>query len=180
MSTAPKAPRIASTARASALSLLPRPGSGAAARAPASVTRSSSRARLRLILGSSIIWLPSVYEAATTSTYPPAADRKLVRFDPEVDLAREAAVAIPVDIDAGTLEHRGDPHRSPVQHGVEGVDQQLILIELDVAEAPRAGGAALARELELWPRSHRATWLDGESRRGSGQPNRRSLRRRGL
>ena len=55
MSTLASEVRMASTALASAASLLPRPCSGAAARAPASVTRSSSSARLRLILGSSII-----------------------------------------------------------------------------------------------------------------------------
>src|SRR2546429_2857329 len=55
MSTVASEVRMASTALASAASLLPLPCSGAAARAPASVTRSSSSARLRLILGSSII-----------------------------------------------------------------------------------------------------------------------------
>src|SRR4030081_3873641 len=55
MSTDARALRIASTARRSSASLLPRPCSGAAASAPASVTRRSSRARLRLIFGSSII-----------------------------------------------------------------------------------------------------------------------------
>src|ERR1700682_1093155 len=174
MSTAPSAPRIASTARASAASLLPRPCSVAAARAPASVTRRSSRARLRLIFGSSIIG-PSVYEAAASSADPAPADRQLVRFDPEVDLARQAAVAIPVDIDAGTFEHCGDPHLGALQHGVESVDEHLILVELHVAEAARAAGPPLGREPE--PRWHRGTGLDGEARAGRpGKPDRGSRR----
>src|ERR1700687_3782694 len=114
MSTAARAALIASTARRSAATLLPRPCSGAAARAPASVTRSSSSARLRLILGSSIIGLPSVYEAALGSAGAAPPDRQLVGFDPEVVLARKPAVAVPVDIDARALQDGRDSHLDAV------------------------------------------------------------------
>src|SRR6266480_1007121 len=151
MSTEASDSRIASTARRSAASLLPLPCSGAAASAPASVTRSSSRARLRLIFGSSITECETLADAA-----PP--DRQFVRLDPQVFLARETTVAAAVDIDAGALEHGGDADLLLVQHGVKSVDQELVFVELDLAQPAETSGAHLGRQLQLraggfWPRA---------------------------
>src|SRR5438034_278808 len=175
MSTEVSDSRIASTARRSAASLLPLPCSGAAARAPASVTRSSSRARLRLIFGSSITECETLADAA-----PP--DRQFVCLNPQVFLAGETPVAAAVDIDAGALEHRGDANPLLVQHGVKSVDQDLVLVELDLAQAAGTSGAHLGRELQLRTRPLRRAGLDGQARRGrAGQPNSRPRRRhRGL
>src|SRR5882762_704444 len=117
MSTSASAARIASTARASAAILLPRPCSVAAASAPASVTRSSSSARLRLILGSSIIGLAlrvtdELSQAAT-------ADRQFVCLHQELLFARQPPVSTPVDVNARPLQDRRDPHHLAGESRVE-------------------------------------------------------------
>src|SRR6266849_6542437 len=131
MSTSASAARIASTARASAAILLPRPCSGAAASAPASVTRKSSSARLRLVRGSinyRTVWSDI---AGGSLADAPAPDRQFVCLYPEILLAREPAIAIPIGVDAGPLQHCGDPHARAGQDGDETLEEDLILIELD-------------------------------------------------
>src|SRR5438270_13846044 len=102
MSTDESESRIASTARRSDSSLLPRPCSGAAASAPGSVTRRSSSARLRLIFGSS----SRAIEREVNSGAP--SDRQFVGLDPQLLLARQTALAASVDIHARSLEDGGD------------------------------------------------------------------------
>src|SRR6266516_167985 len=159
MSTEASDSRIASTARRSAASLLPLPCSGAAASAPASVTRSSSRARLRLIFGSSITECETLADAA-----PP--DRQFVCLNPQVFLAGETPVAAAVDIDAGALEHGGNANPLLVQQGVKSVDQDLVLIELDLAQPAGTSCAPFGRPLQLRTRPLRRAGLDGQARRG--------------
>src|SRR6266550_2778412 len=158
MSTVASEVRMASTARASAASLLPLPCSGAAARAPASVTRSSSSARLRLIFGSSITECETLADAA-----PP--DRQFVCLNPQVFLAGETPVAAAVHIDAGALEHRGDADPLLVQHGLKSVDQDLVLVELDLAQPAGTSGAYFGRQLQLRTGALRRAGLDGQARR---------------
>src|SRR5919108_2204031 len=126
MSTEASDSRIASTARWSAASLFPRPCRGAAASAPASVTRNSSSARLRLIFGSSITE-SRVKESAQAA----AADRQLVGLHPELLFAGEPAVPSAVDVDARPFQDRGHADLLLAQDGVEPVDQDLVLVELD-------------------------------------------------
>src|SRR6058998_505397 len=185
MSTDASDSRIASTARLSAASLLPRPWSGAAASAPASVTRSSSSARLRLVLGSSITSRENLTQAA-------AADRQLVGLDPQIFLAREPAIAAAVDVDARALEHGRDPHPLVSEHRFEAVDQHLVLVQLHLAQPARAAGPDLRRQLELRARAGRRAGLDRQSggrragepdprpRRGHGRLRRQRLGRRQL
>src|SRR5256885_1188268 len=167
MSTEASDSRIASTARRSAASLLPLPCSGAAASAPASVTRSSSSARLRLIFGSSITECETLADAA-----PP--DRQFVCLNPQVFLAGETPVAAAVDIDAGALEHRGDADPLLVQHGLKSVDQDLVLVELDLAQPAGTTGPQLGRQLQLRARSLRRAGVCGSAGgRPAGPPEAR-------
>src|SRR5712692_2436646 len=174
MSTVASDERIASTARASAAVLLPRPCRGAAASAPASVTRNSSRARLRLIFGSSII----VSRRVTYGSGKAApSDREFVRLHPELFLARQPAVSARAHVDARALEDGGDADLLALEGGVEAVDQDLVLIEVDLAQPARAAGPSPGRELELHPGAGGRAGLDGEpGRRRPGKPDRRSWR----
>src|SRR3989442_2128479 len=160
MSTVASDSRIASTARASAASLLPRPCRGAAASAPASVTRSSSSARLRLILGSSIIDVPmrvtdELSQAAT-------ADRQFVCLHQKLLFARQPPVSGPVDVNACPFQDGRDPHHLARESRIEAVDQDLVLVELDLAQRPLAARTDLGRELQLGAGSLLRARLDRE------------------
>src|SRR6478672_2472487 len=115
MSTVARELRIASTARASAASLLPRPWRGAAASAPASVTRSSSSARLRLIFGSSIIVDSAKGNGGLRKSA--TSDGKFVRLHPQLFLAGQASLATLMYVNARPLEDCGDPDPLAIQGG---------------------------------------------------------------
>src|SRR3989442_1768361 len=171
MSTSANAARIASTARASAAILLPRPCSGAAASAPASVTRSSSSARLRLIPPLTSDTFSRLPDASST-------DRQLVGLDPQVLLADEAALAFLAEVDAGSLQDGRDPHRHAVQLCVKSLDEELVLFQLDFAQAPHAAWLRPRRQLDGAAPARRA--LDCQARRGrraGGRPARGGRRR---
>src|SRR5579884_1653106 len=161
MSTEASAVRMASTARWSASSLLPRPWRGAAASAAASVTRSSSRARLRSMGPNpiSVLYTRSLSHAA-------AFDRQFLGLDHQKPLVGQAPHAIRGLVHAGALEDRGDHHRDPVDGGLEPLLQDLVLPKPDVAEtlrhpsllptrraspSPPAGGRQLRRGLTRAP-----------------------------
>src|ERR1700694_3126575 len=159
MSTDASALRIASTARPSAASLLQRRCGQGSSLCDAQQLKREVAIDLRLFDHR----LASVYEAAAVAgglTQAAAADRELVRFDPEVKLSGQPAGAGAVDVDAGPLEHGRDADSDALKHGVEAVDQNLILIELNLAEAPRSAPPPLGRELEPDPGSCGHTWLD--------------------
>ena len=95
-----------------------------------------------------------------------AADRQFVRFHPELFLAGKPAIATPVHVHAGSLQYRGDAHLLALELGVEGVDQDLVLVELDLAQASGPSWPDLGRQLQLRPRSLCWAWLDGDPGRG--------------
>ena len=93
-----------------------------------------------------------------------AADRQLVCLHQELLFARQPPVSAPVDVNARPLEHRRDPHHLASESRIEPVDEDLVFIELDLAQGPLAAGPDLGRELQLWARSLLRAWLDREPR----------------
>jgi hypothetical protein len=92
----------------------------------------------------------------------PAPDGQLVGLDPQLLFARQAPVAAPVDIHARALEDGGDPDLLLAEDGVEAVDENFVLVQLDLAQASRAARPDLGRELELRTRAGRRAGLDRE------------------
>src|SRR5262249_30807845 len=132
MSTEDSAERMASTARRSASSLLPRPCSGAAASAAASVTRSSSRARLRSMEPSDI----SLRKPNPSLTRVTAPDRKHFGIDHQVLLVYELAVAGCREVDTCPLQHRGHCHRLVPNGGLETLEEDLVFSQRHLTEPP--------------------------------------------
>src|ERR1700674_843850 len=91
-------------------------------------------------------------------------DRELVRLHPEIFFARQAPVSARVHVDACPLEDRGYPHPRAVQGGVEAVDQDLVLVELHLAELARTARPDLGGELELRAGAGRRAGLDRQPR----------------
>jgi len=109
-----------------------------------------------------------------------AADRKFVRFDPELFFPGKPPVAAPIDVDAGPLQDSRDADRLSSKGGVKTVDQDLILIELDLTQASRPSRPDLGRKLELRARALGRARLDGQPGRGRAwEPDPRPGRRRG-
>src|SRR6266581_1006991 len=92
------------------------------------------------------------------------------------------AAAFSIHVNARSLEDCGDAHAHPVERGVESVDQDLVLVELDLAEPPWTGRADFVRPHQLRPYRSRRPRFDRQPRRpgpgktdGRLRPWRRSL-----
>ena len=110
----------------------------------------------------------------------PAPDRQFVCLHPEILLAREPAIAISIGVDTCPLQDRGDSHARPLQDRDETLEEDLILVELDLAEAARTGGPRLRGGHELSPQRAWETGLDCEPGRSRAGQRRFPLGRRWL
>jgi hypothetical protein len=99
--------------------------------------------------------------AAGSLADAPAPDRQFVRLHPEIFLVGESAVTITADIDAGPLQHGGDADADAIETGVERVDEDLVLVQLDVAQPARTGWPSLRGRHEL---NADASWRTGLDR----------------
>jgi hypothetical protein len=74
-----------------------------------------------------------------------AADWQLVRLNPDFLLARQSPIADSVHTNACSFEHGRNEDLGPVESGFEAVDYHLVLIKLNLAEAPLPARPRLAQ-----------------------------------
>src|SRR4029077_20063394 len=102
--------------------------------------------------------------AAGSLADAPAPDRQLSRLHPEILLAGKPTIAISIHINARALQDGRDAHDHTLERGGETVDQDLVLVELDLAEAPWTRRADLVGQDQLSPRGARRPGLDRQPR----------------
>src|SRR5207237_8228164 len=106
--------------------------------------------------------LPTLLERLPDASAP---NRQLVGHDPQLALGREPAFALRPLVDTGPLKNRRGTHLETVQESVEALEEDLVFLELNLAQPPGSTRPLPWRWRMVSPRGRRPAGLYGQARR---------------